>query len=246
LDEYCNGVEKKVQSASRVRRKPHQKAMIGFLPLLILLTIPAQTSVLDQLSFAKCLPQVESVLGKPATSKAPVYELSAVHAMEIQFDKDCQIVFVQIGPKYFWEQKVPEWVEPHSAPELSTSEYEGFLSKINQLRNTGSVVRRGDSRMSVVTNSKQYAWDEYEHAFINRVMHCCDNKSAFSVYIYFLQNVQGKIQKIRPDGKADAFPRRVMIDDKWYLIPSNQKVSLGKPAQLKAVVATNPAGRTRT
>lgn len=161
--------------------------MIGFLTLLIFLTIPAQTSELDQHSFAKCLPQVEAVLGKPATSTAAIYELSAIHAMEIEFDKDCQIARVQIGPKYFWEDKIPEWVEPRSAPELSMSEYEGFLSIINQLRTIGSLIRKGDAGMSFVTNSKQHARDEYEHAFINRVMHCCDNKSVFSVYIYFLQ-----------------------------------------------------------
>ncbi len=34
-----------------------------------------------------------------------------------------------------------------------------------------------------------------------------------------------------------------MIEDQWYLIPTNQKVSLGKPAQLKAVVAdSSPEG----
>ena len=208
--------------------------MIGFLTSLILLTIPAQTGVLDQQSVTKCLRQVESVLGKPVTIKAPVYELSAVHAMELRFDKDCQIVFVQISPKYFWEQKIPEWVEPRSAPELSMSEYEGFLSKINQLRDIGTLIRKGDNRISVVTNSKQYTWDEYEHVFINRVMHCCDNNSAFSVYIYFLQNVQGKIQKIRPHSDVDSIPRRVMIDDKWFVIPSNQKVSVGSRTQLRA------------
>lgn len=212
----------------------HQRAMISLLTSLILLTIPAQPGVLDQQSVAKCLPQVESVLGKPATSEAAVYELSAVHAMELEFDKDCQIVKIQIGPKYFWEKKMPEWVEPHSAPELRLSEYESFLAKVNQLRGMGTLIRKGDNRISVVTNSKQHTWDEYEHVFINRVMHCCDNNSAFSIHIYFLQNVQGKIQKIRSQSDVDSIPRSVMIKNQWYLIPSNQKAALGARAQLKA------------
>jgi hypothetical protein len=210
------------------------KLTLGFILLATVLSTVAHAKVVDQKPFAKCHPQVESLLGKPATSKAAVYELSAVHAMEIEFDKDCQITRIQISPKYFWEQSIPEWVEPRSAPELSMSEYEGFLSKVDQLRTMGTLIRKGDSGISFVTNSKQYTWDEYEHAFINRVMHCCDNRSAFSVYIYFLQNVRGKIQKIRPHGKVDNVPRMVMINDQWYLIPSNQKVSSGKRAQLRA------------
>ena len=165
----------------------HQRAMISFLTALILLTIPAQASELDQQSFAKCLPKVESVLGKPATDKAPLYELTTTHAMELAFDKGCQIDKVRIGPKYLWEEKIPEWVEPRSAPELSMSEYEGFLSKINQLRPIGSLIRKGGAGVSVVTNSKQHARDEYERALIHRVMHCCDGKSVFLVDVNFLR-----------------------------------------------------------
>ena len=216
-------------------RHTSMKTIVTLFAAFVFLTVQAQASARDQQSVGKCLPQIESVLGKPATDKAPVYELSAVHAIELEFDKDCQIVFVQIGPKYFWEQKLPEWVEPRSAPKLSMSEYEGFLSRINQLRNTGSVVRKGDSGISIVTNSKHHTWDEYEHTFINRVMHCCDNRSVFAVYIYFLRNIQGKVEKIRSHSEFDNVPRRVMIKKQWYLIPSNQKVSLGTRAQLRAV-----------
>lgn len=83
--------------------------------LIAVFTTGAQASAMDQESFAKCLPQVESRLGKPATSEAPVYELSAVHAMKLEFDKGCEIVFVRIGPKYFWERNISEWVEARSA-----------------------------------------------------------------------------------------------------------------------------------
>ena len=161
------------------------KLVLRFIFFTTVFTTTAQASMTHLESFAKCLPKVESGLGKPATSKAAVFELNATHAMEFEFDKDCQIVKVQISPKYVWEEKIPEWVEPSSAPGLSMSEYEDALAKINELRAMGSLLHKGDARMSIVTNSKQYTKDNYEHALIERVMNCCDNKSVFSVDIYF-------------------------------------------------------------
>jgi hypothetical protein len=212
------------------------KTIIGTLLSLIFLTTQAQAQAraTGQQPFAKCLPTIESRFGKPATTEAPVYELSTTYAVEVEFDKDCQLVWAQIAPKYFWEQKISAWIEPHSPPELNTTDYDHGLSRIKELRTVGRLIRKGDAGISIVTNSKQYSWDEYEHAFINRVMHCCDNKLAFSIYIYFLKTVQGKIQKTRPRNTLGTFPHRVMINNQWYLIPSNEKVSLGKRAQLRA------------
>ena len=161
------------------------KLILSFIFFTTVFTTTAQASATDQESFAKCLPKVESRLGKPATSKAAVFELNATHAMEFEFDKDCQIVEVQISPKYVWEEKIPEWIERRSAPGFSMSEYENALAKINELRAMGSLLHKGDARMSIVTNSKQYTQDKYEHALIKRVMHCCDDKSVFAVDIYF-------------------------------------------------------------
>jgi hypothetical protein len=189
-------LRKKFKALWRVERKMHQKAMLVLFAFLFL-TMQPQAGAVDEQALRKCLPNVESRLGKPATNEAPIYSLSATYAIELEFDKACQIISIEIAPKYFWETKIPEWVEPRSAPELNLSEYEEFLAKASQLRTIGTLIRKGDSKISVVTNSKQYAWDEYEHVFIKRVMHCCDDKSVFSAYLYFRQRVEGKIEKVR-------------------------------------------------
>ena len=151
--------------------------------------------MVDQESFANCLPNVESRWGKAVLSEVPIFELNATYAIELKFDKHCQVVWVQIAPKYVWETTIPAWSESRATPELSTSEYEDALVKINQLRLIGALVHKGDSGIFIVTNSKQHAWDEHQEAFVNRVMHCCDGKSAFVVSIYFLQRQTRKITK---------------------------------------------------
>ena len=194
----------------------------------------------DQPAFVKCLAKVESRLGKPATSEAPVYELTTAYAMEIEFGRKCEIVRLRVGPKYGWEMQVPSWTEPHSPPGLNGIEYAEVLKKINQLRSAGALISKGDEGAFAVTNSKEHHWDEYESAVIERVMHCCDNKSVFSFRVYFFQKVAGEItQMLTPSELNPRKLRSVMINKELYLISSSERVVVGKRGEFRVVGPMN-------
>lgn len=216
------------------------KIVFCILFLVGLVTIDVPAVAMDQPAFVACLSKLESRLGKPVTSEVPVYELTTTYAMEIEFGRKCEIVRLRVSPKYAWESKFPNWTEPHSPPGLNANEYAEVLTKINQLRTTGALISKGDEGAFAVTNLKEHHWDEYESAVIERVMHCCDNKSVFSFRVYFFQKVAGEITRMLTPGKLDARKiREVEINNASYLISSSEKIVVGTRGAFRVVGPLN-------
>lgn len=212
------------------------KFLFGLLFFIAVGTNESRAAAVGQQPRSDCLAKVESRLGKPATNEAPVYGLTTAYAMEIEFGRKCEIVRLRVGPKYGWEMQVPDWTEPHSPPGLNANEYAEVLTKINQLRSVGALISKGDDGAFAVTNSKEYHWDEYESAVIERVMHCCDNKSVFSFRVYFFQEVAGEITQVLTPGELN--PRKlrsVKINNESYLISSSERVVVGERGEFRVV-----------
>lgn len=215
--------------------------LVRLLLLIASITIEANASDLNQQPLADCRPKLESRLGMSVTADVALYEVTPSYAMEVEFGKGCEIVDIYVAPKFAWEDKVPAWVEGRSLPSLNADEFRVLLSKINQLQSTGSLVKKGDTLIKAVTNSKTEDWDEYERAFIRRTMHCCGDYShlMFSFKVFFFHKVEGKVQNLRLiDDNARA---QITIDDQSYLMsPAEAKgVAVGKHAAVNVAGPVN-------
>jgi hypothetical protein len=181
---------------------------------------------------------LEKQFGKSVVATAPLYEVTPEYAMEIGLGSNCDVLQIKVSPKYFWEEDVPQWVEPDNAVSLQENQYAEILEKVQRLKLVGSLIERSHDTVYYVTNSKTYHWDRYERAFINRVMHCCPSDTPelmFSFTIYFPHNVQGKVTDTRPVPLSnDAHIPTVRIGDHWYLASATEfeKAKIGKRVTL--------------
>jgi hypothetical protein len=189
-----------------------------------------------QQSITTCLPLIENIFGKPVPAAIPLYEINRDYAIQIVVSKSCDVLQAKVQPKYVWEEDVPQWTEPPDTVSLMNDQYEEILSRIGLLKPLGSQTSEDSAAFYYVTNSKTDHWDQYEHAFVNRVMHCCpgnEPRSMFCFTVHFLHRVQGQVNELSPvrAGEPFQFPK-VMIGDDWYLAPAGefQRARVGSTA----------------
>ena len=183
----------------------------------------------------KYLSTAESEFGKPIKLGHPLYEVNKDYALEVEFGANDRVRLISVAPKNAWQQLVPQWsMEPEFLVNLPEDKYNNLLTKINHLTSLGSLVHKGNSGIITVNNSKYQRWDQYEHAFIRRTIHCCpsDNPDLlFSFTIFFDHLVRGKITQIRiTESPNDSIAAKVKIGGDWYLINDKElgKVRKGK------------------
>jgi hypothetical protein len=217
------------------------KALFIIVPLSLGST-PRSTA---QRSTTECPSTAETQFGKRVVAAIPLYEVNTDYAAEVRFGNDCNILQIKVAPKHVWQQVVPQWTEPDSSVSLTENQYREVLSRTNRLKMLGPLIKKSSDTISYVTNSKTHHWDQYEHAFINRVMHCCPSDTPelmFSFSIYFLHKVKGKVTAIKPPELPNGFQiSRVKIDDDWYLVSATglEKAKVGDRVALNVAGPVN-------
>src|SRR5947209_15146747 len=128
--------------------------------LITAFALASSGSLMPRQSTFGCLSTLESQFGKSIVATPLLYEVTSEYGMEIQLGKDCDILQILVGPKFFWNEHVSGWVEPEHRVSLPLAQYEEILRKIEQLKPLGALIKT--TRNLFVTNSKVHYWDEYE------------------------------------------------------------------------------------
>lgn len=192
----------------------------------------------------------ESLFGPEVKRHSHLFELSNDYVLKLQFTKAGDIGGVRVIPKYYLEESKPEWKEPDYPVSLSDKEYKEVFSKLERLQGLGSLVIAGNT--GVVTNSRLWLLDQYQHAFVQRVLYRTARStrdtpdSIHSFSVYFIHTVEGVVedkklvQQIGMDKHA-----KVKIGEYWYLITQQEfnKAELGHHVSLYAAGPVDDAQR---
>ena len=201
-----------------------------------LLVIVANGSAVPQ-SLTKCLSKLEAEFGQQEVAQVPLYNVNKDYALSVKFGNHCDIVQIDVAPKYTWRHEVPKWEEPDYLVSLAEDQYQEILLKISRLKLVGQLVERSDDKIRVVTNSKTQHWDHYENAIVRRTMHCCPSNKpplTFLLTTYFFHTINGRAEDSKIFGSASGTKLvRVRINHHWYLISSKTQVRRGKPVQIR-------------
>lgn len=203
-----------------------------------LFVIVAHGSAVPQ-SLTKCLSRLEAEFGKQEVAEVPLSHPNKDYALSVKFGNHCDIVQIDVAPKFTWRHEVPKWEEPDYLVSLTEDHYQEILLKISRLKLVGQLVERSDDKITVVTNSKTEHWDHYENAIVKRTMHCCPNNKpplTFLFTAYFFHTITGRAGDSRIFGSASGTKLvRVRINHHSYLISSKEatKVRRGKPALIR-------------
>jgi hypothetical protein len=192
----------------------------------------------------------ESLFGPEVKGQPHLFELNNDYVLNLQFTKAGDIIAVLVTPKYYLEESKPEWQEPDHAVSLTNREYQEIFSKLERLRELGPLVSKETT--GVVTNSRLWLLDQYQQAFVQRVLYRSaqstkdtpDLVHAFSVY--FIHSVEGVVedkklvQQIGINKQA-----KVKIEGCWYLTTQQEfdKAELGHRASLYVAGPLNDVRR---
>jgi hypothetical protein len=217
-----------------VMRASHSRMLVPIVAVLFSL-LPAWGSAGARPKTA-CLDGAQAIFGEPAHLKPRLYEVDKDYALRFTVDKYCEIRRADVLPKYDWEEVVPSWKEPDYSVGLSEQKYAEILAKIGRLKPIGNLVSEGVGY--AVMNSKVSPVDEYEQAFVKRVVYCCAEDgpaSIFSFSVIFTRKVEGKVEDVKQFTLPNGGKRiEVNISDDWYLISPEEfkKVKVGRTTVL--------------
>src|SRR6185369_10870232 len=93
-----------------------------------------------QQSITTCLPTIEKQFDKRVPAANPLYEVNSEYAIEVDPASNCDILKIRVGPKYVWQEDVPQWTEPNHPVSLTLNQYNEVLAKIDRLKPLGSLI----------------------------------------------------------------------------------------------------------
>lgn len=193
--------------------------------ILLLLMIGLGRSYLPPGSsslFQDNLKLAERLFGPPVQGHPCLFEINRDHALRIDVDKSGGVTNLEILPKYFLQNLMPEWKEPDHTVGLSNKEYLDLFSKVVELKPVGKVVSQG--KVGVVANSRLWLLDEYQNAFIQRRLNRTSQDTANtpdtinSFSIYYIRGIEGLVdekQAVDEFGTGQRF--KIKVNGCWYL-----------------------------
>jgi hypothetical protein len=193
-----------------------------------------QYQCIQQLQIAKRL------FGDEVQKQLHLFEVNRDYAVNLKTDARCEVASLEIAPKYFWEESVVRWKEPDHSVGLSEKEYQSILEKAGKIRAIGSLLDKG--AVGVVTNSKLWLTDQYEHAFVVRRIHSAADpvrsspELVHSFSVYFIRRIEGVVGDKLITEFGGGKGSKVKVDGKWYLtaLPEFNKARPGHRAVLAA------------
>lgn len=195
------------------------------------------------------LKAAEQLFGPSVQGHPCLFEINGEYALKIRVTKSGDVTRIEVSPKYFFQEQVPEWKEPDHVVGLANNDYLELLSKVARLKPVGRVISEG--KIGAVTNSKLWLLDEYQNAFIQRrlnrtakdIPNTPDTMHSFSVY--YFHGVEGLIEdKQTTDEFGSGYRYKIKIGGCLYLTSKSEftKAKKGQRALINAAGPLEPAG----
>jgi hypothetical protein len=94
----------------------------------------------------------EQLFGRSVGEHPYLFEINGEYVLTVDLNKSGELTKVEVLPKYFFQDLMPDWKQPDHIVGLTNNEYVNLLSKVAQLKSVGSVISEG--KVGAVTNSK--------------------------------------------------------------------------------------------
>ncbi len=105
------------------------------------------------------------MFGAPVDVKQNLFEVDRFHVLRVKFDNRGRLEQLAVEPKYYFEESHPEWEEPDNFANLTKSEYENLLERLDRVKSKGAQIKSRPSA-SAVTNLTAWYKEVYENAVL--------------------------------------------------------------------------------
>jgi hypothetical protein len=105
-----------------------------------------------------------TLFGPPVDSETGLFEVNRFYVLEARFDESGRLTQLGVLPKHWLSDNHPEWEEEDDVGELTRSEYESLLVKLEGVRRKGKLLER--AKFPVISNTTARIRDIYERAVL--------------------------------------------------------------------------------
>lgn len=179
------------------------------------------------------LAKAVQLFGEPLSVEHRVYPLNGNYVVWLTLDMQGELIEVDVGPKSYYSSEFPNVPESAKADRLSETEYGETLKKISQLKDVGNLLRRHES--SVPSDFGPLNTDQFEGAFVDRIVMEDGSADVKKFNVYFLRNMEGSPEQLKTlQGQP-----MVCLVGIWYYtkLEAQTKMELG---QWRVVPAAGP------
>jgi hypothetical protein len=141
---------------------------IGFLLLSLLLLVAAPASFSQsksRIEKEKLLKLCAENFGEPVDKGLNLYEANSFYVLHAVFDKKNKLEKLEIVPRYYFAESHPEWEEPEEFENLSWSQFQNFLTRVDLIKPKGELITPSPN-VSIVTNQTAPFTTVYKNAQI--------------------------------------------------------------------------------
>jgi hypothetical protein len=173
------------------------------------------------------------LFGASIDANEDLFEVNSIFVLQPKFDSAGNLIRLSVFPKYWLEEKHPEWTEPEKWPLFSPNEYEELVTRLNTLVPKGALLEA--SKGSFVTNSTAYLLDKYEYAYLLRGS-VADLGVRF-VDLYPFHELKGSVKKKQHLKSVFSDDHRILVGELNYFVrPADYRsIKLRRPQRLRVV-----------
>jgi hypothetical protein len=170
------------------------------------------------------LAKAVQLFGEPLSVEHKVYRLNDNYVIWLIFDTRGELFEVDVGPKSYYSSEFPNAPLPTKADRLSVTEYEETLARISQLKDVGRLRRRHESAVS--SNFGPLNTDQFEGAFVDRIVTEDDEAEVKKFNVYFFQDEAGSPEQVKT---VQGQPMVCLVGVWYYVRPETEsKITLGQ------------------
>ena len=196
--------------------------------------------VVGQETSSECLQIIDRSFQRVSTAKLIAYEVNRDYFLRAEFEKNCDLVKIDVSPKYFWEYLNPDWKEPEYRVDLLDDQYKQLLAEIDQIKTLGALIRKGQG--GEVTNTTLWLRDRYAKAYVQRRIRDVlgehdEPMRVISFTVYFVRSVDGKVSDKKISGTLTSERQaRLKINGRWYWVDETEyeKAVIGRKGIFRA------------
>jgi hypothetical protein len=172
----------------------------------------------------KLLTKAAQLFGEPLNAEHRVYQLNDNYVIWLIFDAKGELFQVDVGPKSYYSSEFPNAPYATKADRLSKEEYEGTLRKISQLKDIGALRKGHES--AVTSDFGPLNTDQFEGAFVDRVVADDNEEEVKKFNVYFLQDDSGSPEQVKT---LQGQPMVCLVGVWYYIKPETEsKIMLGQ------------------
>jgi len=177
----------------------------------------------------KLLTEAAQLFGEPLNAEHRVYQLKDNYVIWLILDARGELFEVDVGPKSYYSSEFPNAPRATKADRLSEAEYEGTLRRISQLKGIGALRKGHESAVS--SDFGPLNTDQFEGAFVDRVVADDDEEEVKKFNLYFFQDQSGSPEQVKTlQGQP-----MVCLVGVWYYV---------KPEAWPSVILDHASGLT--